>query len=114
MGSVNKKDIVLLKAFVKREAEDFTQGKNNTYIRVYLDLLLKKVQKLKDVNFVTFNCYARVGSRIRSLMLDCRTDFSGKRKLYNYSITLCPCGNIAHTGFVTKEVKNGIRRKGKH
>lgn len=92
-------DKVLIKAFVEREAQDFTPVKDEEWISKVCQMIHNKVRTIKNGNFLKIQTYRNVGTKNRELTLDI---FSGSHNI-NYIITLCTCGQLTHTCLMRKE-----------
>lgn len=97
---ISKHQKSLIRAFIKFEASQFGRENNKTYIQEYFDLLLSKIRQLKNLNYLTIKSLSNMGFPVAQLNLDF---YTGKKPMKNYFITLCTCGKLNHTCFVSEQ-----------
>jgi hypothetical protein len=97
---IQDNNLKLIKAFIEREAEDFTPNKPEDWVKAVLEMIKGKVAGIEDGNYLTINSYGNAGFLSSQLKIDiyCKCD-----KSFNYNIRLCPCGQLKHTVFMVKE-----------
>jgi hypothetical protein len=89
----------LIKAFIEREALDFTPNKDESWINKVCAKIYRQIKTIKNGNYVSIQSFGQAGCFSRELKLDI---YSGKADT-NYFIKLCTCGRLEHTCQMTKE-----------
>ena len=98
---MDEKDKLLIKAFIEREAKDFSPAKSDDWINEVCDKVCKDADEIKDGDYLNINSFGNAGGLIRGLKIDVMKD-SDYKKRFDYEITLCTCGQLNHTVILNK------------
>lgn len=100
---INEKDLDLIKAFVKREAQEYTPNKNKNWCDKIFDNIVKGVNKIKGkANYIHIKSFGNVGCLSAQLILTVKNGKWSQEK--DIDVHICACGRLEHWGSI-REVR---------
>ena len=97
---IDSKDIVLIKDFIKREAQDYTPSKDEKWVNELNKIVISEIEKITEkVNFIHIASRGNVGCLQRELVLTPTDGFWDIGA--NVHVDLCTCGKLNHWGKVS-------------
>lgn len=91
------KDEKIIRAFIEREALDFTPNKDQEWIDDVFRIIEGHLDGIINSRYIFIKSYGNSGILLRELKLP----YSTGKMNRDYTINLCTCGKLEHTAILT-------------